>query len=118
METIHVIFDELTEQTAHVHSSSGPAPNLLMPGPISSGLIPNSTHAIPYVPHTNNDLELLFQPMYDEYFETPTGDHPMPPIPAAPTSAIPTGPSVSILFDHDAPSCSHSPSFSDHQSSS
>ncbi|GJV79407.1 retrovirus-related pol polyprotein from transposon TNT 1-94 [Tanacetum coccineum] len=34
METIHVTFDELTEQTAPVHSSSGPNPNLLMPGPI------------------------------------------------------------------------------------
>ncbi|GKF42000.1 hypothetical protein Tco_0125342, partial [Tanacetum coccineum] len=49
METIHVTFDELTEQTAHVHSSSGPNPNLLMPGPISSGLVPNSAPAIPYV---------------------------------------------------------------------
>ncbi|GKF24962.1 retrovirus-related pol polyprotein from transposon TNT 1-94, partial [Tanacetum coccineum] len=63
-------------------------------------------------------LELLFQPMYDEYFETPTGDHLMPPIPAAPTPAIPTGPSVSISFDHDASSGSHSPSSLAHQSSS
>ncbi|GJU66352.1 retrovirus-related pol polyprotein from transposon TNT 1-94 [Tanacetum coccineum] len=118
METIHVTFDELTEQTAPVHSSSGPAPNLLTPGPISSGLVPNSAHAIPYVPPTNNDLELLFQPMFDEYFKTLTGDHLMPLIPVAPTLAIPTGPSVSISFDHDAPSGSHSPSSSAHQSSS
>ncbi|GJU10156.1 retrovirus-related pol polyprotein from transposon TNT 1-94 [Tanacetum coccineum] len=117
METIHVTFDELTEQTAPVHSSSGPAPNLLTPGPISSGLVPNSAPAIPYVPPTNKDLELLFQPMFDEYFETPTGDHPMPPVPAAPTPAILTGPSVSISFDHDAPSGSHSPSSLAHQSS-
>ncbi|GJV86391.1 retrovirus-related pol polyprotein from transposon TNT 1-94 [Tanacetum coccineum] len=61
METIHVTFDELTEQTAPVHSSSGPNPNLLTPGPISSGLVPNSAPAIPYVPPTNKDLELLFQ---------------------------------------------------------
>ncbi|GJS46085.1 retrovirus-related pol polyprotein from transposon TNT 1-94 [Tanacetum coccineum] len=102
---------------APVLSSSGPAPNLLTPGPISSGLVPNSTHAISYVPPTNNDLELLFQPMFDEYFETSTGDHLMPSVPAAPTLAIPTGPSVSISFDHDAPSGSHSPSSSAHQSS-
>ncbi|GJZ08658.1 putative ribonuclease H-like domain-containing protein [Tanacetum coccineum] len=75
METIHVTFDELTEQTAPVHSSSGPNPNLLTPGPISSGLVPNYAPAIPYVPPTNKDLELLFQPMFDEYFETPTGSH-------------------------------------------
>ncbi|GJR02154.1 cleavage and polyadenylation specificity factor subunit 1 [Tanacetum coccineum] len=114
----HVTFDELTGQTAPVHSSSGPAPNLLTHGPISLGLVPNSPPAIPYVPPTNKDLELLFQPMFDEYFETPTGDHQMPPVPAAPTPAILTGPSVSISFDHDAPSGSHSPSSSAHQSSS
>ncbi|GJS28153.1 retrovirus-related pol polyprotein from transposon TNT 1-94 [Tanacetum coccineum] len=106
------------KKTAPVHSSSGLAPKLLMLGPISSGLVPNSAPAIPYVPPTNKDLELLFQPMFDEYFETLTGDHQMPHVPAAPTPAIPTGPSVSISFDHDAPSGSHSPSSSAHQSSS
>ncbi|GJU26344.1 putative ribonuclease H-like domain-containing protein [Tanacetum coccineum] len=35
METIHVQFDELTEQMAPVQSSPGPAPNLLTPGPIN-----------------------------------------------------------------------------------
>ncbi|GKC75288.1 retrovirus-related pol polyprotein from transposon TNT 1-94, partial [Tanacetum coccineum] len=104
----------LTEQTAPVHSSSGPAPNLLTPGPISLGLVPNSAPAIPYVPPTNKDLELMFQPMFDKYFETPTGDHQIPPVLVAPTSAIPTGPSISISFDHDAPSGSHSPSSSVH----
>ncbi|GJY66076.1 retrovirus-related pol polyprotein from transposon TNT 1-94 [Tanacetum coccineum] len=118
METIHVTFDELTEKTAPVHSSSGPAPNLLTPGPISLGLVPNFAPTIPYVPPTNKDLELLFQPMFDKYFETLTGDHQMPYVPAAPTPTIPTGPSVSISFDHDAPSGSHSPSSSAHQSSS
>ncbi|GJY34640.1 retrovirus-related pol polyprotein from transposon TNT 1-94 [Tanacetum coccineum] len=82
METIHVTFDELTEQTAPVHYSLGPNPILLTPGPISSGLVPNSAPAIPYVPPTNKDLELLFQPMFDEYFETPTGDHQMTHVPA------------------------------------
>ncbi|GJZ78750.1 putative ribonuclease H-like domain-containing protein [Tanacetum coccineum] len=118
METIHVTFDELTEQTTPVHPSSGPNPNLLTPGPISSGLVPNSAPAILYVPPTNKDLELLFQPMFDEYFETPTGDHQMTHVPAVPPPVIPTGPSVSISFDHDAPSGSHSPSSSAHQSSS
>ncbi|GJW28074.1 retrovirus-related pol polyprotein from transposon TNT 1-94 [Tanacetum coccineum] len=118
METIDVTFDELTEKTAPVHSSSGPNPNLLTLGPISLGLVPNSAPAIPYVPPTNKDLELLFESMFDEYFETPTGDYQMPHVPAAPTPAIPTGPSVSISFDHDAPSGSHSPSSSAHQSSS
>ncbi|GKD29135.1 hypothetical protein Tco_1239913 [Tanacetum coccineum] len=42
----------------------------------------------------------------------------MPHVPAVPPPVIPTGPSVSISFDHDAPSGSHSPSSSAHQSSS
>ncbi|GJX97927.1 retrovirus-related pol polyprotein from transposon TNT 1-94 [Tanacetum coccineum] len=118
METIYVIFDELTEQTAPVYSSPGPAPNLLTPGPISSGLIPNPAPAIPHIPPTNKELELLFQPMFDEYFEPPTSDRQVPLVPAGQASVNPTGPSVSISFDQDAPSGSHSPSSSDHQSSS
>ncbi|GJQ95133.1 integrase, catalytic region, zinc finger, CCHC-type containing protein [Tanacetum coccineum] len=42
METIHVQFDELTEQMAPVQLSTGPAPTFLTPGQISSGLVPNS----------------------------------------------------------------------------
>ncbi|GJS84452.1 retrovirus-related pol polyprotein from transposon TNT 1-94 [Tanacetum coccineum] len=48
METIHVQFDELTEQMAHIQSSPGAAPNLLTPGPISSGLVPNPAPVLPY----------------------------------------------------------------------
>ncbi|GJW42975.1 putative ribonuclease H-like domain-containing protein [Tanacetum coccineum] len=69
MEIIHVQFDELTEQMAHVRISIGPEPILLMPGQISSGLVPNPVLAAPYVPPTNKDLEILFQPMFDEYLE-------------------------------------------------
>ncbi|GJR04886.1 retrovirus-related pol polyprotein from transposon TNT 1-94 [Tanacetum coccineum] len=117
METIHVQFDELTEQMAPVQSSPGPAPNLLTPGPISSGLVPNPAPAIPYVPPTNKELEMLFQPMFDEYFN-PLGirQDPIPNVGQDPV--IPTGPSVSISFDLDAPSGSHISSPLDHHSSS
>ncbi|GJW75907.1 retrovirus-related pol polyprotein from transposon TNT 1-94 [Tanacetum coccineum] len=43
-----VQFDELTEHMAPVQSSPGPAPNLLTPGPISSGLVPNPAPVLPY----------------------------------------------------------------------
>nr|GEW49655.1 integrase, catalytic region, zinc finger, CCHC-type, peptidase aspartic, catalytic [Tanacetum cinerariifolium] len=46
---------------------TGPAPNLLTPGQISLWLVPNSIPVTPYVPATNKDLEILFQPMFDEY---------------------------------------------------
>ncbi|GJT12743.1 retrovirus-related pol polyprotein from transposon TNT 1-94 [Tanacetum coccineum] len=90
METIHVQFDELTEQMAPVQSSPGPAPSLLTPGPISSGLVPNPAPAIPYDPIPN----VVQDPV------------------------IPTGPSVSISIDLDAPSGSHISSPLDHHSSS
>ncbi|GJU49513.1 retrovirus-related pol polyprotein from transposon TNT 1-94 [Tanacetum coccineum] len=118
METIHVTFDELTGQTAPVHFSPGPAPILLMPGPISSGLVPNPPPAAPYVPPTNKELEIWFQPMFDEYFESSTVNRLEPPALVAQALVNPTGPSVSIPIDQEAPSGSHSPSSSDHQSSS
>ncbi|GJR69535.1 retrovirus-related pol polyprotein from transposon TNT 1-94 [Tanacetum coccineum] len=102
---------------APVQTSPGPAPNLLTPGPISSGLVPNPAPAIPYVPPTNKELELLFQPMFDEYFTLP-GDRQVPTINAVQVSVNLTGPSVSISCDQDAPSGSHLTSSSDHQSSS
>ncbi|GKC50122.1 retrovirus-related pol polyprotein from transposon TNT 1-94 [Tanacetum coccineum] len=45
-------------------SRKGPAPTFLTPGHISSGLVPNLVPAAPYVPPTNKDLEILFQPMF------------------------------------------------------
>ncbi|GJS46279.1 retrovirus-related pol polyprotein from transposon TNT 1-94 [Tanacetum coccineum] len=78
METIHVTFDELTERVAHVQSSPRPAPNLLTPGPISSGLLRMLCGAstIPYCPKSNrktSNLQLMkecwFQDMQDEIHE-------------------------------------------------
>nr|GEU41349.1 hypothetical protein [Tanacetum cinerariifolium] len=77
METIHVQFDELTEQTASVHLGTGPAPNFLTRGQISSGLVPNPVPATPYTPLTNKELEILFQPMFDEYLEPPRVERPL-----------------------------------------
>nr|GFA22113.1 retrovirus-related Pol polyprotein from transposon TNT 1-94 [Tanacetum cinerariifolium] len=53
---------------------TGPAPNFLTPGLISSGLVPNLVPATPYVPPTNKELEILFQPMFDEYLDPPRAD--------------------------------------------
>nr|GEU61824.1 retrovirus-related Pol polyprotein from transposon TNT 1-94 [Tanacetum cinerariifolium] len=51
METIHIQFDKLTEPMAPVHLGTGPAPNFLTSGQISSGLVLNLVPATPYVPH-------------------------------------------------------------------
>ncbi|GJV24764.1 putative ribonuclease H-like domain-containing protein [Tanacetum coccineum] len=76
IETIHVTFDELTEYMAPVHIHTGPEPILLTSGQISSGLVSNLVPAAPYVPPINNELEILFQLMFDEYFETHNPDAP------------------------------------------
>ncbi|GKE49444.1 hypothetical protein Tco_1480702 [Tanacetum coccineum] len=110
METIHVTFDELTEQTAPVHIRTGPEPILLIPGQISLELVSNLVDAAPYVPLTNKKLEILFQPMFDEYFETPSVEQPIPPATTAQVPVPSAGTPLSTIIDQDACSTSHSPS--------
>ncbi|GJZ42560.1 retrovirus-related pol polyprotein from transposon TNT 1-94 [Tanacetum coccineum] len=88
METIHIQIYELTEHMAPVHISSGPKLILMMPGQISSGLVPNPVPVVPYVPPTNKDLEILFQSMFDEYFEPPSVKRPVPPDPEVPVLVV------------------------------
>nr|GEU58445.1 hypothetical protein [Tanacetum cinerariifolium] len=100
------------------YSSPGPTPNLLTPGSISLGLVPNPARAIPYVPPTKKELEILFQLMFDEYFEPSSVDQQVPPATAVRIPVNPLFLSVSISVDQDAPSEGLSPSSLDHQSSS
>ncbi|GJZ61898.1 retrovirus-related pol polyprotein from transposon TNT 1-94, partial [Tanacetum coccineum] len=108
MKTIHVTFNELTEHMAPVHIRTRPEP-------ISSELIPNPVPTAPYVPPTNKELEILFQPMFDEYFETPSVKQPVPPTPTVQVPVISVGTPSSTTIDQDAPSTSHSPSSSEVQ---
>ncbi|GJT12124.1 retrovirus-related pol polyprotein from transposon TNT 1-94 [Tanacetum coccineum] len=118
METIHMQFDELTEQVAPVQLSTGPAPTYLTPRQISSGLVPNPVPAAPYVPPTNKELEILFQPMFDEYMEPPRVEIPVSPALAVSVPVNSAGTPSSTTIDQDAPSPSHSPSSSALQSPS
>ncbi|GJZ06719.1 retrovirus-related pol polyprotein from transposon TNT 1-94 [Tanacetum coccineum] len=90
--------EDLGKLKAKVDIGSGPIPNLLTPRPISSELVPNPTHAAPYVPPTYKELEILFQPMFDEYFEPPTVDRLVPPVP---TSQVPVNPSVPSVMQEE-----------------
>ncbi|GKD55613.1 retrovirus-related pol polyprotein from transposon TNT 1-94 [Tanacetum coccineum] len=99
METIHVQFDELTEQMAPVQLSTGPDPTFLTLRQISSGLVPNPVPAAPYVPPTNKEL-------------------PVSPAPAVSVSVTSASTPSSTTIDQDAPSLSHSPSSSALQSPS
>ncbi|GKD10347.1 gag-pol polyprotein [Tanacetum coccineum] len=116
METIHVQFDELSEPMAPVQLSTGPAPTFMTPGQISSGLVPNPVPVAPYVPPTNKELEILFQPMFDEYLDPPRVERPVSPAPAVSVPVNSAGTPSSTTIDQDAPSPSHSPSSSALQS--
>ncbi|GKE98295.1 hypothetical protein Tco_0021646, partial [Tanacetum coccineum] len=107
IETIHVDFDEMIVM-AFEQFSSGPEPQLLNPRKISSGLVPNPPSQTQYLPPTKKDWDILFQLMFDEYF------NPLPSIastvPVATTSRLanPTGTPSSTTIDQDAPSPSTS----------
>ncbi|GKF22201.1 hypothetical protein Tco_0074523 [Tanacetum coccineum] len=118
METIHVQFDELSEPIALVQLSTGSAPTFLTPRQISSGLVPNLVPAAPYVPPTNKELEILFQPMFDEYMEPPRVERPVSPASAVPVPVNSVGTPTSTTIDQDAPSPTHSLSSSALQSPS
>nr|GEU33521.1 hypothetical protein [Tanacetum cinerariifolium] len=65
---------------------------------------------------TNKDLEILFQPMFDEYLEPPCVDRPVSLAPAVPVPVNSAGTPSSTTIDHDTPSPSRSPSSSALQS--
>nr|GEW68843.1 retrovirus-related Pol polyprotein from transposon TNT 1-94 [Tanacetum cinerariifolium] len=65
---------------------------------------------------TNKDLEILFEPMFDEYLEPPCVDRPVSPALAVPAPINSAGTPSSTAIDQDAPSPSHSPSYSALQS--
>ncbi|GKD58672.1 retrovirus-related pol polyprotein from transposon TNT 1-94 [Tanacetum coccineum] len=61
---------------APVRISSGPEPIMMTPGQLNSGLAPSPIPATTYILPTDKDLEILFQPMFDEYFDQSTDNAP------------------------------------------
>nr|GFB37431.1 hypothetical protein [Tanacetum cinerariifolium] len=102
IETVHVDFDELTAM-AFEQFSSRLGPKLMTLGIISSGLMPNIPSSSLYVQPTKNDLEILFQPMFDEYPNPPPSVDLQVPIVIAPEPAVLTGTPSSTTIDQDAP---------------
>nr|GEV63984.1 putative ribonuclease H-like domain-containing protein [Tanacetum cinerariifolium] len=67
-------------------------------------------------PPTNKELEILFQPMFDEYLEPPRAKRPVPPAQAEQAPVNSSGTPLSTTIDHDASTLSISPSSSALQS--
>ncbi|GKG49627.1 hypothetical protein Tco_0518401, partial [Tanacetum coccineum] len=75
----------------------------MTPGTISSGHVQNPPSTLPYAPPTKNDWDLLFQLMFDEYFNPPPS---VVSLVLAP--ADPTGTPLSTSVEQDAPTASTS----------
>nr|GEY92008.1 hypothetical protein [Tanacetum cinerariifolium] len=109
---------------ASEQSSSGPVLNEMTPATISSGLMQKSSSSTPYVPPSRNNLDLLFQLMFDELLTPPPSvDHQAPEVIALIDDVIPlvqddlTSSSSSTMVDQDAPSASKSHTTAETQSS-
>ncbi|GJR17178.1 hypothetical protein Tco_0965705 [Tanacetum coccineum] len=94
------------EEMAPVRISSGPDPIMMTPGQLNSGLAPSPIPATTYIPPTDKDLEILFQPMFDEYFDQSTDSEPVPTATVVNAPIVSTNTSVSTTIAQDAPSTS------------
>nr|GEU40370.1 hypothetical protein [Tanacetum cinerariifolium] len=79
-------------------------------------LMPNPLSPTPYVPPTKNDWDLLFQPMFDEYFNPPPSVVSPVPTVVAPEPTDPTGTPFLTSIDQDALSPSTSQTLQESQS--
>ncbi|GJT26880.1 retrovirus-related pol polyprotein from transposon TNT 1-94 [Tanacetum coccineum] len=87
---------------APIRMSSGPEPIIMTPKQLNSGLAP-----------TDKELEMLFQPMFDEYREQSQVNEPVPSTTEVNAQVVPPGTSLSSTIAQDAPSTSASSSTSD-----
>nr|GEX12243.1 hypothetical protein [Tanacetum cinerariifolium] len=72
----------------------------------SSGLVPNPILQQPCIPPNRDDWDDLFQPMFDEYFNSPTIVVSPVPVVAAPRAVDLADSLVSTSIDQDGPSTS------------
>ncbi|GKA49833.1 integrase, catalytic region, zinc finger, CCHC-type containing protein [Tanacetum coccineum] len=105
METIHVMFDELTAM-AFEHFSLEPGLQCMIPAPSSSGLVPNPIPQQPCNPPNRDDWDRLFEPMFDEYFNPPPSVISPILVAVAPRAVDIADSPMSTSIDQDAPSTS------------
>ncbi|GKA94856.1 hypothetical protein Tco_0816894 [Tanacetum coccineum] len=82
----------------------------------SRGIVPNPVPAVPYLPLTNKELEILFQQMFDEYLEPPRVERLFSPATAVPVPVNSADTPSSTTINQDAPTASRSSSSSELQS--
>ncbi|GKC77839.1 retrovirus-related pol polyprotein from transposon TNT 1-94, partial [Tanacetum coccineum] len=98
IETIHVDFDELTAMASE-QSSLEPALHEMTPATPSLGLIPNPPPSAPFVPPSRKEWDLVFQPVFDEFYSPPASVASPVPVVEAPAPVESTGSPSSISVD-------------------
>ncbi|GKG46245.1 hypothetical protein Tco_0501091, partial [Tanacetum coccineum] len=78
---------EMHQSMAPVRISSGPDPIMMTPGQLNSGLTP-----------TDKELEMLFQPMFDEHLVQSRVDEPVPYATEINAQVVPPGTSLSTTI--------------------
>ncbi|GJS66814.1 gag-pol polyprotein [Tanacetum coccineum] len=114
-ETCHVDFDKLTAMASE-HSSLEAALHEMTPATPSSRLVPNPLSPAPFVPPTRNEWDLVFTPLFDEFFSPPASVASPVTVVEAPLPVETTCLPSSTTVDQDAPSPSTSQTDSQPQS--
>ncbi|GJX55326.1 retrovirus-related pol polyprotein from transposon TNT 1-94 [Tanacetum coccineum] len=115
IETIHVNFEELTA-IASEQSSLEPSLHEMTPTTPSSRLVPTPTPSEPFVPPSRHEWDLMFQPMFDEFFSPPASVAFLVLVEEAPAPVESTDSPSLTNVNQDAPSPSTSQTTSQSQS--
>ncbi|GKG60391.1 hypothetical protein Tco_0611992, partial [Tanacetum coccineum] len=65
--------------------------NEMTPATPSSGLIPNPPHSAPFVPPSRKEWDLVFQPVFDEFYSPSANVSSLVPVEEAPAPIESTG---------------------------
>ncbi|GKA00704.1 hypothetical protein Tco_0673369 [Tanacetum coccineum] len=84
--------------------SAGPGLQCMTPVTPSSRLVPNSPPSAPFIPPSRHEWDLVFQPVFDEFFSLPASVASPVPIEEAPAPVKSTSSPFSTTVDQDAPS--------------
>ncbi|GJW82146.1 retrovirus-related pol polyprotein from transposon TNT 1-94 [Tanacetum coccineum] len=93
---------------ASEQSSLEPALHEITPTTPSLGLIPNPPHSAPFLPPSRHEWDLVFQPVFDEFFSPSASVASPVPVEEAPAPVESIGSPSSTTINQDAPSPSTS----------
>nr|GEV40464.1 hypothetical protein [Tanacetum cinerariifolium] len=102
--TVHSDAPILKHLMPSKQNSLEPTLHEITPATPSSGLVPNPHPSASFVPPSRHEWDLVFQPVFDEFFSPPTSVASPFPIEEAPAFVKSTGSPSSTIVDQDAPS--------------